>query len=344
MKVRVRFAKYGILRFIGHLDMMRYFQKANRRAGIPVRYSEGFSPHQVMSFGSPLGLGLTSAGEYMDMELTRPIPSAEAVEALNHTMAEGVEVLSFLELPERCPGAMASVAGADYQVIFRDTAGEGSFDPAYWQEVLAAFQEAEAVPVRRKTKKSERLVDIKPHIHRLELILPQELSQEERERYFPEGSGGLRMRLSAGSAENIKPELVLQALEQVYEGGHRSAQVGAKAGLALAKAADGLAEAADAADAADGLAEAADGREARARLYIHRQDLLANTAGEGEPPAFVSLESFGSEIAGISGREAAGNFGREAAGNFGRKTTDNFGSEIAGTGACREERPDGEEA
>lgn len=54
MKVRVKFAKYGCMKFIGHLDVMRFFQKAIRRAGIDVAYSTGYSPHQIMSFASPL--------------------------------------------------------------------------------------------------------------------------------------------------------------------------------------------------------------------------------------------------------------------------------------------------
>ena len=69
MKVRIKFAKYGAMKFIGHLDMMRFFQKAVRRADIDVKYSEGFSPHQIMSFAAPLGVGIESCGEYMDLEV-----------------------------------------------------------------------------------------------------------------------------------------------------------------------------------------------------------------------------------------------------------------------------------
>ena len=58
MKVRIKFSKLGNMRFIGHLDIMRYFQKAMRRAKIPIKYSEGFSPHQIMSFASPLSIGV----------------------------------------------------------------------------------------------------------------------------------------------------------------------------------------------------------------------------------------------------------------------------------------------
>ena len=69
MKLRIKFRKYGPVRFIGHLDVMRFFQKANRRAELDVAYTGGFSPHQIMSFAAPLGVGLTSNGEYMDLEV-----------------------------------------------------------------------------------------------------------------------------------------------------------------------------------------------------------------------------------------------------------------------------------
>ena len=67
MKIRVKFTKEGDLKFIGHLDVMRFFQKVLRRAEVVICYSAGFSPHQIMSFSAPLSLGLTSEGEYMDM-------------------------------------------------------------------------------------------------------------------------------------------------------------------------------------------------------------------------------------------------------------------------------------
>ena len=80
MKIRIKFKKYGPVRFIGHLDVMRFYQKALRRAGIDVTYTTGFSPHQVMSFAAPLGVGLTSNGEYMDIQvnsLPEPEPARQ---------------------------------------------------------------------------------------------------------------------------------------------------------------------------------------------------------------------------------------------------------------------------
>ena len=68
MLFRIRFAKYGVVKFIGHLDAMRYFQKAVRRSELPIKYSQGFNPHQLMVFAQPLGVGVTSDGEYLDIE------------------------------------------------------------------------------------------------------------------------------------------------------------------------------------------------------------------------------------------------------------------------------------
>ena len=67
MRIRVKFSKTGSMRFLGHLDLMHFFQQLIRRSGIPIAYSQGMSPHQIMSFALPLGLGAESLGEYMDI-------------------------------------------------------------------------------------------------------------------------------------------------------------------------------------------------------------------------------------------------------------------------------------
>lgn len=192
MKVRVRFSKHGVMKFIGHLDMMRYFQKALRRAEIPVCLTEGFSPHMVMSFASPLGVGLTSDGEYMDIEVKERIPSREAVARLNRVMVDGMKVLSYRQIPEgKASNAMSLVAFADYTVSFR----KGKEPSAKWEEKLAEFAALPSILILKKTKKSEKEVDIKPMIHALSLL----------------ENGEIFMRLSSGSASNLKPELVMEA-------------------------------------------------------------------------------------------------------------------------------------
>lgn len=192
MNVRMKFKKHGCMKFIGHLDIMRYFQKAIRRAGIDIAYSEGFSPHMIMSFAAPLVVGLTSEGEYVDLQVHSCESSREAVEALNRTMVEGMEVVSFLRLPDNVKNAMASVAAADYFLHFRE-----GYAPENWEEKFKAFLQKEEMLIVKKTKKSEAEVDLKPMIYECELR-----------------NNGIFMKVACGSVNNLKPELVMEAFSK----------------------------------------------------------------------------------------------------------------------------------
>ena len=178
------------MKFIGHLDTMRYFQKAIRRAEIPIAFTSGYSPHMIMSFANPLGVGLTSDGEYFDIELTEPIASREAVKRLNEQMVDGMEIVSFVQIPDdKKSKGMSIVAGADYLSSVKN----GSL-PEDLAEKLEAFYAQNEICVVKKTKKSEKEVDIRPMIYKLECR-----------------NGGIYMRVAAGSVQNLKPELVTEA-------------------------------------------------------------------------------------------------------------------------------------
>ena len=189
MKVRIKFSKEGPVRFIGHLDIMRYFQKAIRRAGIDIAYSTGFSPHQIMSFASPLSVGHESCGEYFDVELNSITDTEDIKMRLNQTMAEGIQILQVAVLDETEGNAMASVAAADYLISFRDSVS--LLDD--WKEKLTAFYEKDKIPVIKKTKKGEREIDLKETIYQLEIREDQ-----------------VYMLLDAGSGSNMKPGFVLE--------------------------------------------------------------------------------------------------------------------------------------
>ena len=165
MKARIKFKKYGALRFIGHLDVMRFFQKAIRRAHIPIAYTGGYSPHMIMSFANPLGIGITSEGEYFDIELKESISSAEAVSRLNAVMVEGIEVLSFRQIAEKKKmTGMVIVAAADYLL---DLVPETL--PDDWETQVDAFLSQSEIRILKQTKRSEKEVDIKPLIYRMEV-------------------------------------------------------------------------------------------------------------------------------------------------------------------------------
>ena len=179
------------MKFIGHLDVMRYFQKVNRRAGVDIAYSEGFSPHQIMSFASPLGLGLTSDGEYVDMEVLSSESSAEMIRRFQSVMADGFEIVSYKRLPDTAKNAMSIVAAADYLLIPKEERLTGFPD---WRSSLQTFLEQETIPVLKKTKKSEKEVDIRPCIYQME--------QQEQ---------GIFMKLASASSNYTKPEAVMNS-------------------------------------------------------------------------------------------------------------------------------------
>lgn len=199
MKIRIKFKKYGAMKFIGHLDVMRYFQKAIRRAEVDICYSGGFSPHQVMSFAAPLGVGLTSSGEYMDIEVSQTGDSKTMISRLNQVMSEGFEIISYRMLGDTAGNAMSIVAAADYTVRFRPGYEPGDAGQAKeWFLGLLDFYEQPHVAVTKKTKRGQTQLDIRPLIYDLKLTGTKE-------------DGALFMKISAGSSANIKPELVLDA-------------------------------------------------------------------------------------------------------------------------------------
>ncbi len=194
MKARIKFRKYGVLRFIGHLDVMRFFQKLMRRADIPIAFTGGYSPHMIMSFASPLGIGLTSDGEYLDIELTAPVDSREAVKRMNKECVEGIEILSIRRISdEKKMTGMTILAAADYLISVK----KGAL-PENWKEAFADFMAQREICVIKQTKRSEREEDIRPLIFRWKI-------QGEN----------IWLQLAAGSKNNLKPDLVMDTFLSV---------------------------------------------------------------------------------------------------------------------------------
>lgn len=189
MKVRIKFSKEGPIKFIGHLDVMRYFQKAIRRADIDIAYSGGYNPHQIMSFASPLSVGHESLGEYFDVELNSITNEEDIKNRLNSVMAEGIRILAVAVLDEKEGNAMASVAAADYLVSFRDSVTL----PETWKKDLERFYAREHIMVTKKTKKSEKEIDLKEGIYDLQIR-----------------GDSVYLLLDAGSGSNVKPGFVLE--------------------------------------------------------------------------------------------------------------------------------------
>ncbi len=190
-KLRLKFSKNGPIKFIGHLDVMRYFQKAIRRAEIDVKYSEGFSPHQVISFAQPLSVGATSDGEYMDMTVNSMASCEDIMNRLNAVMNEGIEILAVEKLGESSEKAMTAAYAAKYKIRFRETSNP-DFD---WVSAFDKYLSKDKLPAMKKTKSGEKEIDMKP------LIFDYQIDKENE---------AVTLLLSMSSLATLKPTLLFE--------------------------------------------------------------------------------------------------------------------------------------
>lgn len=193
MKIRIKYAKTGVMKFLGHLDVMRFYQKALRRAKFDVMYSQGYSPHQLITFAAPLGLGITSEGEYFDAEMNTITSSAQMVEQLNQAMVPGMKIQDIVLLEDNAKTAMSIVAASDYIISIREEYPQYQIEQ--FKKAVTAFYQQPCIMARKITKKKDEVVDIKPFIY--------DIKASEQ---------GVYMFLSTGSIQNIKPELVMEAM------------------------------------------------------------------------------------------------------------------------------------
>ncbi|MCR5005080.1 MAG: TIGR03936 family radical SAM-associated protein [Clostridiales bacterium] len=163
---RIGFTKTGILKFIGHLDLLRTFQRAFRRAEVPLAYSQGFNPHPLLSFANPLALGMTSEDEYADITLETEMDDQELVQRMNAVLPPGLSLTRCVSLPERYETAMALVTASTYRITFP------SFD-FNWSDAVNTYLSQDQIMVRRLGKVRGRKqwldVDVKSLIYQYEM-------------------------------------------------------------------------------------------------------------------------------------------------------------------------------
>ena len=208
-KTRMRFTKTGSVRFIGHLDLMRFFQKAIRRAGLDVAYSQGYSPHQLMSFAAPLGVGATTDGDYIDVEF---VPGEaepdEIMKKLNDALTDEVFITEIERMPEGFKNSMSLLECSAYMVTAKN---EDSF-PAEYKEKFEEFLSQDSIIITKKTKKSEKEIDLKPAV--LSYAFDQEDFEKKIGEKLPElhpvyTGESIYLKLPTSSENTVKPEQVI---------------------------------------------------------------------------------------------------------------------------------------
>lgn len=192
MRALIRFGKQARLRFISHLDLQRFFQRAVNRTGLPIAWSQGFNPHPVMSFGSALALGWTSEYEVIDIKLSAPMGRKRTEDAVRAALPEDLPVLEVRMVDDRHPAPMAQVRMSDYMISL-----EGGDAESVLAQV-SAFLASERIMAVKKTKSGEKEIDIRP--------LAIELKQTDV---------GLYARLMLTEQNTLKPDLLVKALSEM---------------------------------------------------------------------------------------------------------------------------------
>lgn len=195
MRALIRFGKQPRLRFISHLDLQRFFQRAVNRTGLPIAYTQGFNPHPVMSFSSALALGWTSEYEVIDIKLSAPMGRKRTEDAVRAALPEDLPVLEARMVDDRHPAPMALVRMSDYVVRLE---GEGV---SAIVAQIPAFLERETVSAVKKTKSGEKEIDARP------LVLSMQ----------PLDANSFKARLMLTENQSIKPELLVGLLSDMAE-------------------------------------------------------------------------------------------------------------------------------
>lgn len=204
MNIRLKFTKGNEVKYISHLDLMRVFQRAIRRTGIPVSYSAGFNPHQEISFGAPLSLGVTSNAEYVDIKLAEAMEPEDIKQRLNASLPDGIRILDGIKLGDNPKSAMSVVTHARYMISFNLE----DVQPEAIQKSIEAFAAQDSIKVmKEQPKKGFELkeVDIKP------MIISMRLHESKGSVHI------IECLLLSGSRGNLKPELLMTAFKE-YSG------------------------------------------------------------------------------------------------------------------------------
>ena len=166
MRIIATFCKLEPVKFVSHLDMQRLFQRAFRRAGLPLAYSQGFNPHPLLAFATALSVGYTSDSEYFDVTLSEPMPPEEFTERVNAVLPDGVRIIDAVDAGEFKASLTSLMRSAEYDVRF-------AFEKPVGREELEAAVKAlmgGSIIVDKKTKGGIKPVDIRPMLIDMRLL------------------------------------------------------------------------------------------------------------------------------------------------------------------------------
>ena len=191
MRIRITFSKLGALRYTGHLDLQKLWERAARRAELPLAYSQGFHPQPKMNIAAALPLGFSSRCEVLDMRLEHDVQLDGLREKLQATLPTGIQVTNVESVDERAPTLQTQVLSAEYEVSL----AEAGFREEVKRKIESVLESKSIIRTRR-----EKEYDLRPLIEALELM-----------------DGKIFMKLAAREGATGRPEEVLDMLGIAFE-------------------------------------------------------------------------------------------------------------------------------
>ena len=203
MRYLIKFSKGEGIKFISHLDLMRTIQRIIRRSGVPIEYSKGFNPHMALSLAQPLSVGVYSDGEYMDIVLTEEMKVADLLARLNEAAPPTIRFFEatpseIVENVKRVPQAMALLDAGRYIIKLKLVNEENV------EEKMASLLNENAWETLKKSKKGEKMADIKPLVKELKY-------------WVKDGELVINALIATGSRENLSADLLARFITSKIE-------------------------------------------------------------------------------------------------------------------------------
>jgi radical SAM-linked protein len=200
-KLRLKFLKKEDMIYISHLDMMRVIQRAMKRAGMKVEYSQGFNPHPLMSFSTAVPLGLTIESEYMDIDMKDELTAQNYIDRINPYLPEGLRFIAGEIIDEKEKPIMGQIRWGSYLICIKEKIERPMMD------VINDFMKREDISYTKVKKKKKKIVkreiNIRPYIENIELVV------EDSEFVV------LKTLVRTGSEGNLKPDKMVELMNEV---------------------------------------------------------------------------------------------------------------------------------
>lgn len=206
--LRVKFTKESYLKYISHLDLMRLFNRTFRRAGIPIKYTEGFNPQPKFSIANPLALGIESISEYMDIELEEEIPVEEFIKNMNEELPKEIRILKGEYIEDK--KSLSSLVGlSHYEISFLFEELEGELE---LKDLIDEWLKQDKIIIKRSRRKKGKIIEKEQNIRPLigNIIINSQCTMDNVQ--FVE----LNCLLKAGDRGNLKPTDLIEAMNKEF--------------------------------------------------------------------------------------------------------------------------------